>query len=176
MKSGKPIGLMLTVLLAAGCSSNPPPASPQAQQAPSSQGAQLSSEGSSAQQSSTAAPAEQSGSSQPQQAEAVLVYFDSGQAALDSTAQPLIDYTAQHYRQGQPAVLTVIGYTDNVGGTYPNLVLSARRAQSVKQALVARGIPAERIQIQALGESDPAVQAGANTADAQNRRVRITFK
>ncbi len=48
------------------------------------------------------------------------------------------------------------------------------RAWTVKQALVARGIPPDRVMIQALGASDP-----ANAADPrapENRRVLIKWR
>jgi outer membrane protein OmpA-like peptidoglycan-associated protein len=120
-----------------------------------------------------APPPAQSGSTGP---EDVLIYFASGSAVLDPKAESQIDYTARLFREGNPFVMTVAGHTDAVGEDYPNLLLSARRAETVKQALIARGIPAERLQIQALGESDPAVPGRDDTADAKNRRVRITWK
>jgi outer membrane protein OmpA-like peptidoglycan-associated protein len=165
MKSPKIIGLFVPLLLAAGCSSTPDNP-PQTAQAPPPAVSPPP---------AAAAPAAQSGSTQPAP-EDVLVYFPVGSAALDPTAQPLIDYTARLFREGNPFVMTVAGHTDSVGQDYPNLILSARRAEVVKQALIAHGIPAERLQIQALGKSDPAVQGDDESADAQNRRVRITWK
>jgi outer membrane protein OmpA-like peptidoglycan-associated protein len=169
MKSLKICGLFVPVLLAVGCSSasqNPPP-----QAAQDDQPAQTA-------QAEPAPPTPQpaqSGSTQPAP-EAVLIYFSEGSASLDPSAQPLIDYTARLFREGNPFVMTVAGHADSVGQDFSNLVLSARRARSIKEALVARGIPADRLQIQALGVSDPAVQGSDESADAQNRRVRITWK
>jgi outer membrane protein OmpA-like peptidoglycan-associated protein len=174
MTSLKICGLFVPLLLAVGCSStsqtppsqgaedNPPAQTANAAPAPNPPPAQP-------------APTAQSGSTQPSP-EAVLVYFSEGSAELDPSAQPLVDYTARLFREGNPFVMTVVGHTDRVGQDYSNLILSARRAAAVKQALVARGIPADRLQIQAVGISDPAVQGSDESADAQNRRVRITWK
>src|SRR5947209_5879867 len=52
----------------------------------------------------TVTPPAQSGSASP---EAVVVYFKEGEAQLDSSAQPLIDYTARLFREGNPFVMTV---------------------------------------------------------------------
>jgi OOP family OmpA-OmpF porin len=167
MKLVRYAGMMLPVALAAACSSNTEPqrqtpvaVAPSAPANPSPVAA-------------APPPTAQSGSASP---EAVLVYFKEGEATLDGSAQPLIDYTARLYREGNPFVMTVAGYTDATGADYTNLVLSARRADAVKQALVARGIPAERLQMQALGKSDPAVQTPDNASEPQNRRVRVTWR
>ncbi len=151
------------VFLAAGCTTAPetPPQTAQVQPAPVV--------------APQPEPTAQSGSTQPAP-EDVLVFFPTGSAALDPKAESQIDYTARLFREGNPFVMTVAGHTDSVGQDYPNLILSARRAEAVKQALISRGIPAERLQIQALGESDPAVQGRDEDADAKNRRVRITWK
>ena len=66
------------------------------------------------------------------------------------------------------------GYADRSGDEYRNVLLSARRAEAVKRALVARGIPADRLLIQALGESELANTA--NPDSPENRRVVITWR
>ena len=61
-----------------------------------------------------------------------------------------------------------------VGSEFNNLLLSARRAEAVKQGLLARGIPADRVKVQALGASDP-VNASDPTSP-ENRRVVIQWR
>jgi OOP family OmpA-OmpF porin len=158
MKFLNKIGVLPLLFLAAGCETspeNPPQAVLAPPPAPAPQ------------------PVAQSGSTAPDD---VQVYFATGSAALNPEAQSQIDYTARLFREGNPFVMTVAGHTDSVGEDLPNLMLSARRAEAVKQALISRGIPAERLQTQALGQSDPAVPVGNDTAEAKNRRVRITWK
>jgi outer membrane protein OmpA-like peptidoglycan-associated protein len=173
MTSLKICGLFVPLLLAVGCSSTSQTSPSQA--AEDNPPAQTANAAPAPPQPAEPAQSAQSGSTQPSP-EAVLVYFSEGSATLDPSAQPLVDYTARLFREGNPFVMTVVGHTDSVGQDYSNLVLSARRAAAVKQALVARGIPADRLQIQAVGVSDPAVQGSDESADAQNRRVRITWK
>ena len=50
------------------------------------------------------------------------------------------------------------------------------RADNVLQGLVSRGIPVERFQVLAKGETEPAVPAPDGTAEARNRRVEITWR
>ena len=44
-----------------------------------------------------------------------------------------------------------------MGAEFGNVILSAKRAEVVKQALADRGIPADRLQIVADGEAEPVV-------------------
>jgi len=102
------------------------------------------------------------------------LFFDTGSSALSADSNQKLDQAARLYREGNPLVMFVAGHSDQDGAEYPNLVLSGERAQVTKQALVARGIPADRLQLQALGSSlptDPAAPMPDN-----NRRVVITWR
>ena len=104
----------------------------------------------------------------------VQLFFDTGSTALSPESNQKLDAAARLYREGNPLVMFVAGHSDQDGDEYPNLVLSGERAQVTKQALVARGIPADRLQLQALGSSlptDPAAPVPDN-----NRRVVITWR
>jgi outer membrane protein OmpA-like peptidoglycan-associated protein len=72
--------------------------------------------------------------------------------------------------------MVVCGGTDSTGSAAANLRLSQQRADNVLQGLVARGIPVERFQILAKGETEPAVPAPEGTPEARNRRVEITWR
>lgn len=107
-----------------------------------------------------------------------LFAFDSanlsaaGRAQLDELLQQLTDRAAQ-------ASLTVVGYTDRIGSDAYNLELSRRRAQSVRNYLVERGIPAASLHAEGRGNSAALVAceqvSGAALVDclAPNRRVEI---
>lgn len=104
----------------------------------------------------------------------VQIFFDSGSASLTPAARQKLDQAARLYREGNPLVMFVAGHSDSQGEEYSNLVLSAERARIAKEALVERGIPASRLQLQALGTSlptDPKVPPPEN-----NRRVVITWR
>jgi len=70
----------------------------------------------------------------------------------------------------------VSGSSDAVGQPAENLLLSQRRATAVVRGMIARGIPAERTQILAKGETNPPVPAQRGVAEPQNRRVEITWR
>lgn len=87
--------------------------------------------------------------------ESLTIDFPLASAQLSPTAQQQLDGAARLYRDAKPEVMIVSGHTDTVGGEFQNLVLSAKRAEAVKYALVDRGVPAERLQVVAVGEAQP---------------------
>jgi outer membrane protein OmpA-like peptidoglycan-associated protein len=69
--------------------------------------------------------------------------------------------------------LEVRSYTDSIGETAANLRLAQRRAQTVRDYLVDRGIAPERLSIKALGEADPIASNETLMGQRQNRRVEL---
>ena len=67
-----------------------------------------------------------------------------------------------------------VGIRNRLADEYNNLLLSAQRAEAVKRGLVARGIPADKLLLQAFGQSDAANKA--NPTAAENRRVIVTWR
>lgn len=104
----------------------------------------------------------------------VQVFFDTGSSTLTDAASRTLDRAARLYRDGGPiGTFVITGYADSSGGEYANLLLSGRRALAAKEALVARGIPAARLQLQALGSSLPGHPEAAKPEN--NRRVVISW-
>lgn len=99
-----------------------------------------------------------------QSAESLTIEFASGASRLSQAALVQLDGAARLYRDAQPVVMIVAGHTDKAGSEFPNLLLSARRADSVKRVLVDRGVPAERLQLIAFGEAEPAPPVMASRA------------
>lgn len=106
----------------------------------------------------------------------LVLLFDVGATALNAQNQAILDQASRLYRDGQPIIMIVSGSTDAVGRPADNLLLSQRRATAVVRGMLARGIPAERTQILAKGETNPAVPAQRGVAEPQNRRVEITWR
>lgn len=104
----------------------------------------------------------------------IEITFPDGGARLTPDAAKQLDVAARLFRDANPVLMFSSGYADNQGDEYSNLLLSARRAQAVKKALVARGIPADRLLLQAFGTSDPANASDPNAA--ANRRVVVTWR
>ena len=103
----------------------------------------------------------------------VQVTFPQGGYHLTIAATKQLDVAARLFRDVNPSRMFVAGYSDTLGDDYYNLLLSARRAQAVKEGLVARGIPADRLLLQAYGTSEPASNGDQG---ADNRRVVVTWR
>ena len=109
-------------------------------------------------------------------ADSISLYFDIGSATVSAQGQSVLDTAARTYRDGKPIIMVVSGGSDSTGSAAANLRLSQLRADNVLQGLVARGIPIERFQVLAKGETEPAVPTPDGTAEARNRRVEISWR
>ena len=69
----------------------------------------------------------------------------------------------------------IVGHADSTGNDAINDPLSEARAQSVKDFLVGRGVPADRIHTEGRGSRDPVASNDNPRGRAQNRRVEITI-
>jgi outer membrane protein OmpA-like peptidoglycan-associated protein len=101
------------------------------------------------------------------------VPFETGQASLKPGATTAIDRLVQFMRDYPERSVRIEGHTDSVGSAVTNQQLSERRAVAVRDALVARGVEATRIETVGHGEARPI--AGNDTAGGrqQNRRIEI---
>ncbi len=86
--------------------------------------------------------------------ESLTIDFDVAGTTLSPQANSQLDGAARLYRDAQPEVMIISGHSDKSGEEFANLILSARRADIVKKALVERGIPAERLQMVAVGAAE----------------------
>ena len=123
-----------------------------------------------------AAPAPGGAAQGAEPAGKLVLLFDTGAAALDARNEAILDQASRLYREGRPIIMIVSGSSDAMGQPAGNLLLSQRRATAVVRGMIARGIPAERTQILAKGETNPPVPARRGVPEPQNRRVEITWR
>ena len=71
--------------------------------------------------------------------------------------------------------IRIVGHTDNVGSDQFNIKLSEGRAQSVKDALIKRGVDPERIETLGMGKRQPIATNDTEEGRAQNRRVELVI-
>ncbi len=71
--------------------------------------------------------------------------------------------------------VAINGYTDDVGDPSANQLLSERRANAVKEYLVKKGIPSNRLDVQGFGEASPVAPNTTEAGRKQNRRVQIVL-
>ncbi|MET0208722.1 MAG: OmpA family protein [Burkholderiaceae bacterium] len=103
------------------------------------------------------------------------VLFDTGKATLKEGAYGRLDTLAGTLRNHGERRILIEGFTDSVGSEQTNQALSRARAESVRDALVKRGVAAERIEARGNGESRPVASNDNAAGRQQNRRVEIVF-
>ena len=106
----------------------------------------------------------------------LVLLFEPGSAALGTQNEAILDKASRLYREGRPIIMIVAGSSDTTGSAARNLLLSQERADAVARGMAARGIPSERTQILAKGVTALPVPTGPGVAEAQNRRVEITWR
>ncbi|HEY8087268.1 MAG TPA: OmpA family protein [Polyangiaceae bacterium] len=103
------------------------------------------------------------------------VLFKTGKWDLKAGAMAKLDQIADALR-GKEQPMVVFGFTDNVGAVDMNMDLSQKRAQSVRDYLVQKGIPSDLITAQGKGPAEPVAGNDSIEGRAQNRRVEIVVK
>jgi outer membrane protein OmpA-like peptidoglycan-associated protein len=103
------------------------------------------------------------------------VLFATGRAELAPGANQTMDYLAAFLNKYMDRKILIEGHTDSVGSDSLNQGLSERRAQSVKAALLGRGVSFDRIDTMGYGESRPVAGNDNAAGRQQNRRVEIVI-
>jgi outer membrane protein OmpA-like peptidoglycan-associated protein len=101
------------------------------------------------------------------------ILFDTGKSDLKPQALNNIKQMAAIMKKYPENILTINGYTDSTGTQEINEELSLKRAEAVKSALVANGLPSDTISVQGKGPADPVADNTTATGRMKNRRVEI---
>lgn len=105
-------------------------------------------------------------------AAAYNTYFDFDKSTLTPAGQAQIASAAKAAQDNPAQTVTVIGMASNVGTDEYNMALSHRRADAVRDAMIADGVPASKIQISWVGDREPAVAEAAGVEQPLNRVVQ----
>jgi len=103
----------------------------------------------------------------------VLFAFDK--ATLSPGAFRNVDKLADFLQKHPNRSVLIEGHTDNVGSDQYNLDLSEKRAEAVKNALVAKGVGEERVTTKGYGEKYPVASNNTSDGRQQNRRVELVI-
>lgn len=101
------------------------------------------------------------------------VNFPSGSTTLTENAKRILDTVFNTLMDNRDMRIEVGGYTDSKGDSNFNLRLSQKRAESVKDYLVRRGIDSSRIVAVGYGEQEPIAPNTTEEGRAKNRRIEI---
>jgi outer membrane protein OmpA-like peptidoglycan-associated protein len=106
------------------------------------------------------------------------IEFETGKATIKQKSFPLLDQIAATFIENKNYIIEVQGHTDNTGKDEANRKLSDKRANAVKDYLVKKGVPADRMTAVGYGPDKPIADNSTKAGRAKNRRVEfnITFE
>jgi peptidoglycan-associated lipoprotein len=99
------------------------------------------------------------------------VFFDYDRSEITPEGRLTLERQAQWLKRYPNVTVTIEGHTDERGTREYNISLGERRAEAVKNVLIALGVPAPRIATISYGKERPEVPHSDETSYAQNRRA-----
>ena len=103
------------------------------------------------------------------------IQFETGSAVISYSSYPLLDEILKSATVAEGLKLGIYGHTDNVGQPDANQALSDRRAKSVAEYLVGKGLATNRIETRGFGDAKPLASNSTSEGRAKNRRVQIVL-
>lgn len=102
--------------------------------------------------------------------------FASGQSALRAEARDNLQKVIDLINANPGAPVLIEGHTDSQGSANLNQVLSQRRAEAVRDALIQKGVDGSRLRAVGLGKDRPVADNGTAEGRARNRRVEVVVE
>jgi len=99
--------------------------------------------------------------------------YDFDKSTLKPEGKATLDKIAADLSKIKLEVIIAVGNTDSVGTDAYNMALGQRRAQSVKDYLVSKGVDQSRIYTESKGKSNPVASNATAEGRAKNRRTDI---
>jgi OOP family OmpA-OmpF porin len=104
------------------------------------------------------------------------IAFEPGTSSLAAASSPALDVLAAALSSQPSLSVLIVGHSDNQGTLDANLALSQRRAEAVRDALVSRGVAAERLEARGVGFLAPVASNATEEGRARNRRVELVLR
>jgi OOP family OmpA-OmpF porin len=101
------------------------------------------------------------------------VFFDFDKSDLKPESKAKLDDLAGKVKAINLEVVIAVGHADSIGTDEYNQKLSVRRAESVKNYLVSKGLEKNRVYTEGKGEKQPVADNRTSAGRAKNRRVEI---
>ena len=104
------------------------------------------------------------------------ILFDTGKASIKAESNEVLAAMTAIFKEYPKADFSINGHTDSVGSKNTNQLLSERRANSVRDFLIANGINADRLSANGYGEDYPIANNKTRAGRKENRRVEVKLK
>jgi peptidoglycan-associated lipoprotein len=103
------------------------------------------------------------------------VYFDYDSYAVREDGKPTVQNHSAYLNKNKARKILIQGNTDERGGTEYNLALGQKRAEAVRKAMGALGVPESQMEAVSLGKEKPKATGSDEAAWAENRRADIVY-
>ena len=104
------------------------------------------------------------------------VQFFTNSSVLIPSSKKDLEQLAVYLLENQDIKAKIIGHTDNVGEVGANIILSQKRAETVKTYLVELGIHSDRIKAIGKGSTEPKASNDTDEGRLMNRRVEVELE
>lgn len=105
-----------------------------------------------------------------------IVYFDYDSFIIKPEFQTLIEAQARYLRADPKRKAVIEGHTDETGGREYNLALGQKRAEAVRRAMSALGVPDRQMEAVSFGEERPRASGTDEASYAENRRADLAYQ
>jgi outer membrane protein OmpA-like peptidoglycan-associated protein len=105
-----------------------------------------------------------------------LLHFRPGSTELDPKSRADLAAAISAAKGTSNDDVSVVGHADATGSDPYNLAISLKRAETVRDALVAAGVPSEIIEIAYHGANNPLIPTARGVPELRNRRVEVTIR
>ncbi|MEO5570414.1 MAG: OmpA family protein, partial [Bacteroidia bacterium] len=103
------------------------------------------------------------------------ILFETNSSVLTFQSQDALNKFGQSLQNNHQTKIVISGHTDNTGSDEINKPLSEKRAESVANFLVSKGVTRNRMTTVGNGANQPVADNSTETGRTQNRRVEITI-
>jgi outer membrane protein OmpA-like peptidoglycan-associated protein len=101
------------------------------------------------------------------------IFFETGKWELKPESDPELKRIVELLQRNPSMVITIAGFSDNVGTKKNNIELSRKRAEAVFRYLDGLGIDRKRVSVKGFGEDKPLNTNDSEEGRQQNRRVEF---
>ncbi len=103
------------------------------------------------------------------------IYFDFDSFEIRDEFRSVIDAHAKYLLANKSRRVLISGNTDERGSREYNLALGQKRAEAVRRALAALGVPDSQMEAVSYGEEKPRSTESSEAAWAENRRADLEY-
>ena len=104
------------------------------------------------------------------------IYFYPNSVKIQKRSYGILDKIINISKECKNAKIVIAGYTDSIGSEKNNLKISRKRANSVKEYFIKKGIEEDRLEAVGYGEANPIASNKTAKGREKNRRIEINIK